>query len=118
MAEQTMYERIVEVCKARGITPSAMCVKLDIRKAIMSDLKSGRTASIRTDTVVAFAEFLGVSTDYLLTGKEFRLRDIESQLISAWRQASDSEKQNVAFILRDYGMPMPETSDKARDEAV
>lgn len=105
---ETMYERIVKICKAREIAPSAMCVKLGIRKAIMSDLKSGKTATIRTDTVVKFAEFLGVSTDYLLAGRELTLTAEESALLSCWRHASLTDKQNAAFALRDYGMPMPE----------
>ena len=114
---ETMYDRIQKTCKARGTTPSGMCVKLNIRKAIMSDLKSGRVASIRTDTLVQFAEFLGVTTDYLLTGKELRLTDDESALLRCWRHASDADRQNVAFVLREYGMPMPEPRIK-ESEAV
>jgi transcriptional regulator with XRE-family HTH domain len=110
--EETMYDRMAKICKAKGITPSYMCVQLDIRKAIMSDLKSGRTATIRTDTLVKFAEYLGVTTDYLLTGHELRMTQEESALLNAWRQATHKEKENVAFTLRDYGMPMPEAHEK------
>ncbi|MBP5317000.1 MAG: helix-turn-helix transcriptional regulator [Bacteroidales bacterium] len=110
---ETMYDRIVKTCKARGITPSSMCVKLGIRKAIMSDLKSGKTLTIRTDTVVLFADFLGVSTDYLLTGRELTLTEEESMLLRCWRHASIADKQNAAFALRDYGMTMPEEEHKA-----
>lgn len=109
---ETMYERIVKTCKARGIAPSAMCVKLGIRKAIMSDLKSGKTLTIRTDTVVLFADFLGVTTDYLLTGRELTLTEEESLLLNCWRHATFTDKQNAAFALRDYGMTMPEEKQK------
>lgn len=115
---ESMYDRIAAVCKARGITPSGLCVKLGIRKAIMSDLKSGKSATIRTTTVVEFAEALGVSTDYLLTGRETALIPIESQLLAAWRVAPDNIKENVAFALREYGMPMPEIEKPSQQEAV
>ena len=105
---ETMYDRIVKTCKARGITPSGMCVKLGIRKAIMSDLKSGKTLTIRTDTVVMFADFLGVTTDYLLTGRELTLTEEESMLLNCWRHATLPDKQNSAFALRKYGMIIPE----------
>lgn len=113
--EETFYDRIVKTCKARGITPSYMCVDLGIRKAIMSDLKHGKTMSIRTDTVVKFADYLSVSTDYLLTGRELRLAAEESALLRCWRLASDADRQNVAFVLRDYGMPMPEPRQKKEE---
>lgn len=109
---ETMYDRIASVCKARGITPSGLCVQLGIRKALMTDLKSGKTATIRTTTVVQFAEALGVTTDYLLTGKETNLLPLESRLLSAWRIAPYDVRENVAFALRDYGMPMPEDSNQ------
>lgn len=114
---ESMYDRIVKTCKAREITPSGMCVKLGIRKAIMSDLKSGRTASIRTDTLILFADYLNVSTDYLLTGKEFALKNDEARLLSCWRLADITAKQNAAFALRDYGMPMPESEEIKASEA-
>lgn len=107
-----LYERINIACTAQGITPSGLCTKLGIRKSVLSDLKHGRSSSIRTDTIVIISEALGVSTDYLLKGAEALLKPIESQLLIAWRLASDTERQNVAFILREYGMSMPETREE------
>ena len=101
---QAFCDRIVQACKMRGYTPSGLCVKLGIRKSFLSDLKSGRIQSIHTSTVCTLAEALGVSTDYLLLGKESRLTDTESLLLSSWRHATDKEKQTIAFILADYGM--------------
>ena len=114
---ETFYDRVVKSCKAQGITPSRLCVNLGIRKAIMSDLKSGRVASIRADTIVAFAAALHVTTDYLLTGRETRLTAQESQLLNAWRHCTDDERQNVAFILRNY-MDMPEETLAKQKEAI
>lgn len=99
---ETMYDRIVKMCKARGMTPSGLCVRLGIRKAIMSDLKSGRTESIRTGTLCMFAGALGVTTDYLLLGKETNLTEKESRLLAAYKQATDTERETIDFILRKY----------------
>lgn len=112
---ESMYDRIVKTCKVRGLTPSGLCVKVGTRKAIMSDLKSGRTNTIRTDTLVNFARELGVSTDYLLTGEELTLTSEESVLLRCWRLASDTDRQNVAFVLREYGMTMPEPRKKKQE---
>lgn len=107
-----LYERIVLLCRKKGITPSFMCDQLHIRKAVISDFKAGRTKSMHTDTIASFAEYLGTSCDYLLLGREFRMTDEENALLNAWRHASDAEKQNVAFILRDHGMVMPAPSEE------
>lgn len=112
---ESMYTRIANTCMVRGITPSGLCIKVGVRKSLMSDLKSGRTSSMRTDTLLALARELQVSTDYLLTGVETSLTEEESVLLRCWRLSSDTVRQNVAFALRDYGMPMPEPRHKKEE---
>jgi len=104
---ETFYDRLVDTCRIRGYTPSGLCTRLGIRKSFLSDLKSGRIQSIRTDTVCELARALNVTTDFLLMGEETRLTLEESELVSCYRHATPKERRLVAFILQDYGMPTP-----------
>ena len=105
----TVYDRICAVCTLRGTTPGAVCDKLGMRRAILSDLKSGKTKSLGSDKIAMIARHLRVSCDYLITGEEFFMDCSfdEQQLLNAWRTCTHAERENVAFILRDYGVVLP-----------
>lgn len=66
----SMYDRIAELCKAKGISPSAMCDAIGIRRAFMSELKSGRTKKLSAEKTAMIADYLGTTSDYLITGEE------------------------------------------------
>ena len=113
----SVYDRIYAVCVMRGTTPGAVCDKLGMRRAIISDLKSGKTKSLGSDKIAMIANHLRVSCDYLITGEEFRMDYSfdEQQLLHAWRTCTQAERENVAFILRGYGVTLPE--NKAEENA-
>lgn len=62
----TLYERIIALCKERGVTGSRVCLELGLSKSTLSDIKSGRKKSMHPDTIQKFATYFGVSVDYLL----------------------------------------------------
>lgn len=62
----TLYERIVELCRNKGVSPSRMCLDLGLSKSTMSDMKAGRTKGITTATAQKMSSYFGVSIDYLL----------------------------------------------------
>ena len=62
----TLYERISELCKKKGTTPSRMCLDLGMSKSTVSDLKSGRKTGISAVTAQKIASYFGVSVGYLL----------------------------------------------------
>lgn len=66
----TLYDRITELCKAKGVTGSRMCLDLGLSKSTLSDIKSGRKKGISTATAQKMAAYLGVSVDYLLGEEE------------------------------------------------
>lgn len=116
----TMYDRIIARCNELGITGGYLCDSIGIRRAFLTELKCGRTKNLSCDKVFVIADFLGVSCDYIITGRDFKseLTDDERKLLSAYRIASPEEKQNVCFILRNYGAPSPEVSQKTTEAAV
>lgn len=65
-----MFERIFNLLKEKGITQTVLAEKIGVRQATISDWKRKKTTP-SADTIGLIAEFLGVSTDYLITGKEY-----------------------------------------------
>lgn len=66
----TLHSRIIELCKAKGVSGSRMCLDLGMSKSTLSDLKSGRKKSFTADTAHRIASYLGVSVAYLLGEEE------------------------------------------------
>ena len=114
MPEQTMYDRIISKLAERDDSPGHMCNVLGIRRALISDLKSGKNMNLSAKNVAIIADYLRVTCDYLILGKEpyASLPLDEIALLDAWRSASDKEKENVAFILRDHGFAFSSTQEK------
>lgn len=110
MPEETMYDRILRCCAEKGLTPGAVCNAIGVRRGMITELKTGRTKELAASNVYKFAKYLNVSCDYLITGHDFNF-DMDSEertLINCWKRATDDERENVAFILRNYGMPLPQ----------
>ena len=78
----TLYERITELCKNKGVSGSRMCLDLGMSKSTMSELKAGRTKGISTSTAQKIAAYFGVSVDYLLGKDEKEKPAQESGTIS------------------------------------
>lgn len=93
-----MYERIEELCRTRRTNITAMCKELNISRASLSELKSGRTKSLSAEKLLKIADYFGVSIAYL-TG-------------SAARQSSTShseqEAANAVFLddRKIYMLPL------------
>ena len=61
-----LYDRIVGLCKDRGIKGGKMCQDLGMSKSLMTDLKMGRSSGISLTTAHKIASYFGVSVEYLL----------------------------------------------------
>lgn len=58
---RTLYEKIIDLCKSRGITGGKMCTDIGISKSTLTDLKSGRKKTINLTTADKIADYFGVS---------------------------------------------------------
>lgn len=65
----TLYERIIALCKSKGVSGSRMCLDLGISKSTLSDMKNGRTKGISVPTAQKIAGYFGITVDELY-GKE------------------------------------------------
>lgn len=65
-----MYKRCCELRDAKEMTDTQVANFCGFSKTTLSDWKSGKISKPSTDKLIAIAECLDVSLDYLLTGKE------------------------------------------------
>ena len=63
-----VYENLAKLCKARGLTPSGLCVKCGLSKTIVARLKANPEANISAATAKVFADYLGVPVDLIQHG--------------------------------------------------
>ena len=61
-----IYERIIMLCQERNTTYNAVCTELGIRPSVIGNLKSRENSILKADNAIAFANYFGVSPDYLL----------------------------------------------------
>lgn len=66
----TLYDRIQELCKRKGVSGSRMCLDLGLSKSTLSDIKSGRKKGVSTANAQKIAAYLNVSVGYLLGEEE------------------------------------------------
>ncbi len=66
----TLYERIIALCKERGVSGSRMCLDLGLSKSTLSDMKNGRTKGISVPTAQKIAGYFGITVDELYGEKE------------------------------------------------
>ena len=104
----TLYERIMELCKQKGISGSRMCLNLGLSKSTLSDMKSGRKKGVSTITAQKIATYLGVSVDYLLGEEDEKkekpiisdgLSDKKKEFIQKIEKMTDAQIERLEQIL-------------------
>lgn len=64
--ENEQYRIIDSLCKDRGVSFYRMSVESGITRSIMSELKSGRTKSLTSESIIKLAKYFDVSADVIL----------------------------------------------------
>ena len=102
----TLYERIMELCKQKGVSGSRMCLNLGLSKSTLSDMKSGRKNGISTATAQKIASYFGVSVGYLLGEEEKKEQPIQNELsikkkefIQKVQKMTDAQIERLEQIL-------------------
>ena len=99
-----MISRIKELCAEKKLTIQ----KLEAAAGLANgSIGKWAKASPKAESVAAVAEALGVSMDYLYTGKEKapaheepELSEDEAILLSAFRALPEAEKRSVLLLLQ------------------
>ena len=86
-----MYDIFAELIKERGITPYRIHKETGIAQSTLSDWKNGK-GTPSADNLKKIADFLYVSVDYLLTGKETvgQANDLSSAYFRVAKDAQDN----------------------------
>ena len=102
----TLYERLSELCEAKGIKGGRMCTELGFSKSLMTDLKNGRKKSVNAETAQKIASYFNVSVGYLLGEEEKKEQPTESELslkkkefIQKIEQMTDAQIERLEQIL-------------------
>ena len=93
----TLYERIISLCKEKGITGGKLCTDLSMSKGTLTDLKMGRQTGISAVKAQKIASYFGVSVGYLLGEEEQKKNDIQADIILKMR--TDSTFMSVVESL-------------------
>lgn len=59
-----MYEKIYQLCEEKGIKPGKLCTEIGIPKSTLTELKTGRTKNLSTQTLSKIAQYFNVSLGY------------------------------------------------------
>ncbi len=120
MSNSTIGERIDGLLRERGISGSRMSADLGMSRSFMTELRKGRAKGVNAETAARIADYLGVSTDYLL-GKsptpqltddpmeqelagyleELRSRPEQRMLFSITRKATREQVEAIVHMIEE-----------------
>ena len=102
--------RLYELRKSRNLTQTAVAYKLNLSLSRVSAYENGD--NIPCDVLIIFAEFYGVSIDYILClsdkntrGLETNLPIPEKRLLNLYRTLSPEEKALIDGMVNGYVPP-------------
>ena len=91
-----MFERISELAEKKGISKRRLALELGFSPSSFTDWTSGKV-SPTAKSIVAIADYFGVSVDYLLERDEYAppVREDERELLSIYRSLKTSGKVRI-----------------------
>ena len=66
-----LYKRIDLFCKDMNISITKMCVEAGITRSVMSELKSGRSQTLSSETIKKISNYFDISTKFLMNVSPF-----------------------------------------------
>ncbi len=124
----TVGERIAARRKELHMTQEELAQKLGY-KTKSSINKIERDASgVPMDRVEDIAEALQCDAGYLMGWERTRtpvmreddlwyMTSEEVELLRCWREATDTERENIAFLLREHNMPKPKPAKQDQSKS-
>ena len=95
-----MYDKIVELCRLKNISPGKMCSDLGIGRGIVSELKSGRTKELSAKNIAKISEYFGVPADFFFDEQKVKPVPIEDELnAEIFRHLNLLTEQELKYLL-------------------
>ena len=103
-----MYNRIFGIIKEKGTNPTALCRKAGVSRAVLSELKAGRTKEISLSNATKLAEALDVPVESLIGEENIKkesvntdgLSEIDLETIDLIKQMSDEDRVRLANFAK------------------
>ncbi len=99
---QSVCERIDGLLRERGITGSRLASDLGMSRSFMTELRKGRAKGINADTASRIADYLGVTTDYLLgktSSREPGADPMDRELAGYLEELRNRPEQRMLFSV-------------------
>ena len=94
-----MYKLIKALCAEKGISVSRMCDEIGISRTTMSELNSGRTRALSTDTIQKIADYLGVPVGRLFEEGRKEPVSVGDELIEILEACKERTDLRVLFQM-------------------
>lgn len=89
----TLYNKITDLCKEKGVSGSRMCLDLGLSKSTMSDLKNGRIKGVSIPTAQKISGYFGITVDELYGEEDKKIEPIAQD-----DRLSENMKQLIDFV--------------------
>lgn len=103
-----MYDRIKQLMNENHINATKLSKETGISNSTISSWKSDRN-NISGANILKIANYFNISTDYLLSGKDF-LSDDERSIISSIRHLNSHDRQSVNNYINRLNYPSKQTA--------
>jgi transcriptional regulator with XRE-family HTH domain len=100
-----LYSVIENLCKGKNITVTDMCRETGVPRAVLSELKSGRSKSLTIKHLETISKYFGISIDAMINAEKEKpaisdgLGEYDNEIAGMVKQMT--REQYLRF--RDYG---------------
>lgn len=91
-------DRVEMILKQKKLTQKELAEELGLRRPSLSDWKKNGSVPAG-DVCLKIANYLKVSVEWLISGKEGGLSKEESELLAQWSMLSPEQKNNINILL-------------------
>lgn len=94
-------DRVESILKEKRLTQKELAEDLGLRRPTLSDWKKNGAVPAG-DICLRIADYLGVSVEWLVTGKEAALSSEERTLLKQWQVLSEEQKDTIRTLLNKW----------------
>lgn len=91
-------DRVESILKEKRLTQKELAEDLGLRRPTLSDWKKNGAVPAG-DICIRIADYLGVSVEWLVTGKEAALSSEDRTLLKQWQVLSEEQKDTIRTLL-------------------
>ena len=108
-------DRVESILKEKRLTQKELAEDLGLRRPTLSDWKKNGAVPAG-DICIRIADYLGVSVEWLVTGKEAALSSEERTLLKQWKVLSEEQKDTIR-TLHDKWVSEHQAREKKESDA-